>query len=228
MKILAMAFVLIGSLSVFSQQTFDIKNASKFFNVQVKVAKCDDLFCSGNTSFAIFNKRSVKPFQTIHLKETQISLDDNGKPEIAAVKDKKNGKWSSVYFEDFDFDGLEDFAVADGDNGGYRGTSYRIYLFDPSRKRFIFSPSFTRLGQGPYIGIPETNKKNRTLYIFWKSGAGFHQIERYSVSRKRPRKIYEYSEDSMIGNGNRYITTKKLINGRWRIWEKTVKDAEQN
>ena len=223
-----MTLVMLATVSAFSQTTFVIKNASKVFDVQVKVAKCDDLSCSGNVSFAIYNKRGFKPFQTIHLKETQMSLDDNGKPEIASVKEKKNGKWSSVYFNDFDFDGFEDLAVADGDNGGYRGTSYSIYLFDRNRKRFIFSPSFTRLGQGPYIGIPETNKKDRTLYVFWKSGAGFHQIERYAVSQKRPRKIYEYSENSMIGNGNRYITTKKLINGRWRIWEKTVKDTVQN
>ena len=224
MKILATTIVMLANASAFSQTTFVIKNASKAFKVQVKVAKCDDLSCSGNVSFAIYNKRAVKPFQTIHLKETQMSLDDNVKPEIATVKDRKNGKWSSVYFEDSDFDGLEDLAVADGNNGGYGGTSYRIYLFDQTRKRFMFSRLFTRLGQGPYMGIPEINIKNKTLEVFWESGVGFHQTERYSVSRKRLQKTYEYSESTMIGDGNRYITTKKLINGKWRVWNKTVKD----
>lgn len=224
MKILAMTVVMIASSSVFSQQTFDIKNASKFFNIQVKVAQCDDLSCSGKVRFALFSKGAVKPFQIIFLKETQISLDDNGKPEIAFVKDKKNGKWSSVYFEDFNFDGLEDLAVADGDNGGYSSTSYRIYIFNRNRKRFVFNSSFTRLAQGPYIGIPETNKKDRTLYAFWKSGCCMHYSDTYLVSRPNPKLIEGISEyDNLKGDGYIEIETRKLIHGKWRTWNKRKK-----
>ncbi len=215
------------NLTVLGQQHFRFATISEKFDVDVTAEKTDYTSWRGKTKIALFRKGAIKPFQIIYLKDTQIILNDNNKPEIASVKDKKNGKWSSVYLEDFDVDGLEDLAIADGNNGGYGGTSYCIYLFDRTSKRFKLSPSFTRLGQGPFIGIPEIDTKKKTLEVFWKSGAGFHQIERYSILGKHPRKIYEYSESTAINDGNRYITTKKLINGKWRMWNKTVKDTSQ-
>lgn len=206
--------------TAYSQQRHKVSNLSKKFDLVIDVQTQDEQRVSG--TFSIFRKGSKKPFQIIRLDETHESLG-GADPDLATVAEKQNGRWSAVYFEDFNFDGLEDLAIADGSNGGYRGTSYRIYLFNRSR-RFVFSPSLTRLAQGPYIGIPEPDRKMRTLEVFWKSGAGFYQIERYKVLKNRPRKIYEYSKDSMAGDGNVYITTKKWINGRWRVWHKTVKD----
>lgn len=213
------------NLTAFGQQHFRFTNISKKYDVDVTTERMEYTAWRGKTKVQLFRKGASRPFQIIHLKDTQILIDDNGKPEIARVKDKENGKWSSVYLEDFDFDGFDDLAVADGDNGGYRGTSYSIYLFDRTSVRFKLSPSFTRLGQGPYIGIPEIDTKKKTLEVFWKSGYGFYQIERYSVSGKKPRKIYEHSESTAINDGNRYITTKKLINGKWRVWNKAVRDT---
>jgi hypothetical protein len=77
------------------------------------------------------------------------------------------------------------------------------------------------------MGIPDIDRKEKTLEVFWKSGVGFRQTERYSARGKNPYKIYEYSESTAIGDGNRYITTKKLVRGKWRVWNKTVKDTAQ-
>ncbi len=214
-------------LNVTAQDKFEARTLSKKYDVSVDVYGCENGLCSGKVVFSIFKKRAKKPFQQIHLKETFIRLNDNGQPDFVSVSEKTSGKWSALYLDDFNFDGLEDLALPDGDNGGYRGTSYRIYLYDRSKDRFVYSNSFTRLAQGPYIGIPKIDTKNKTLEVIWKSGAGFHSIERYSVFGKHPRKIYEYSEDSMLNDGNRYITTKKLINGKWRVWNKTIKESSQ-
>jgi hypothetical protein len=123
----AWLFVLIFSGLSFAQTAFFIENASKKYDVKIKVEKCEDRFCKGKADFSIYRKNDKKPFQVIHLKETNIPIYERGHPEIARIKDKKDGKWSSIYLEDFNFDGLEDLAIPDGDYGGYRGTSYRVY-----------------------------------------------------------------------------------------------------
>ncbi len=217
------AFLLGHFTAAYSQQRHKVSNLSKKFDLVIDVQTLDEHRVSGK--FSIYRKGAKRPFQIIRHNETDRRLSEDS-PRFVSVSEKQNGKWSSVYFEDFNFDGNEDLAIADGSNGGYRGTSYRIYLFDRSG-RFVFSPSLTRLAQGPYIGIPEPDRKMRTLEVFWKSGAGFYQIERYKFIKNRPRKIYEYSKDSMAGDGNAYITTKKWVNGRWRVWNKTVKDENQ-
>lgn len=209
---------------LYSQQSHKVSNLSRKFDLVIDTESHDDKR-RGSGTFSIYRKGASKLFQVIRLDETHESLG-GADPDLASVAEKQNGRWSAVYFEDFNFDGLEDLAIADGSNGGYHGTSYRIYLFERSG-RFVFSPALTRLSQGPYIGIPEADRKMKTLEVFWKSGAGFYQIERYKVIRNRPRKVYEYSRNAMAGNGKAYITTKKWINRRWRFWHKTVNDENQ-
>jgi hypothetical protein len=126
--------------------------------------------------------------------------------------------------EDFNFDGYEDLALPDGDNGGYHTTSWKVYLYDYRKKQFIYNKNFTKLAQGPFIGIFQIDYKNRIYKVFWKSGAGFHEIQRFKLIKGKPIKIYEYSENSMLGNGKVYITTKKLIKGKWKNWYRTEKE----
>ena len=93
------------NLTVFAQQHFRFTTISKKYDVEVTAEKAEYTAWRGKTKVAVFRKGAGKSFQIIHLKDTQILIDDNGKPEIASVKDKQHGKWSSVYLEDFDFDG---------------------------------------------------------------------------------------------------------------------------
>lgn len=211
--------------AVFAQRTFTFTKLSSKFTVQLEVEKLELGAWCGRTSVAVFRKGSSRPFQVIQLNNTHVSLGDSGQPQEAEIRDKQNGKWSTVYLDDLNFDGLEDLAVADGTKGGYGGISYRIYIFNQSSKRFVYSKEFTKLSQGPFIGIPEVNSKTKTLEVFWKSGAGYHEVQQYKVVKNKPKKIYERSESTAINNGNRYIKTKRLIKGRWRTWTKTLKES---
>ena len=72
------------------------------------------------------------PYQVINLPDTQIQLDDGGKPltNVTLLYDKQ----SVVNVGDYNFDGMEDVAICDGAHGSYGGPSYRIYLFPPQRE----------------------------------------------------------------------------------------------
>lgn len=66
---------------------------------------------------------------------------------------------SVVFIEDYNFDGTEDLAIRDGNNSGYGGPSYQIYLFSPRSKKFVHNQAFTDLAQNESLGMFEIDKK---------------------------------------------------------------------
>src|ERR1043165_9086085 len=117
MKKLAFGLMLLLAGFTFAQRTFDIKDASKFFDVKVKVAKCDDQFCSGRATFSFYKKGGTAPYQIITLPDTNIDLGDGGKPSanLTIGYDLQ----SVINVDDYNFDGMEDIAICDGTNGSY-------------------------------------------------------------------------------------------------------------
>jgi hypothetical protein len=212
--------ILLLSASAYAQEVFQIKNASKLYDVQLKVENCQENSCDGAATFTVFKKGQSKPFQSFST-PTMFS-----KEETKRVNTKLRYDYQSVvFFEDYNFDGKEDLAIRDGNNGGYGGPSYQIYLFSPKTGKFVRSPAFTELNQGAYLGAVEVDKKKKVLRGFSKSGCCWHQTEEFSVVNDRPKKIYEYTEDASIADEKRVkLTTKRLVGGRWRT---TVKYAKR-
>ncbi len=133
----------------------------------------------------------------------------------------------SIFLEDYNFDGAEDLAIRDGNNGGYGGPSYQVYLFSKTAGKFVLSPSLTNLAQGTYLGMLEVDKKKKVLRNFSKDGCCWHQTEEFSVVGNRPKKVFEETEDARAEVGKRVrITTRKLVRGRWRTSVKYVKREE--
>src|ERR1041385_1244796 len=121
---------------VVAQKTFELKNASKYFDIRVAVAKCDDEYCSGKATFSFYKKGGSTPYQVITLPDTQVQLESNGKPlvNVNLLYDEQ----SVVNVGDFNFDGMEDVALCDGANGSYGGPSYRVYLSSRAAGKFVF------------------------------------------------------------------------------------------
>jgi hypothetical protein len=223
MKYLTLAFVLLSTTAVFAQRTFDIKDASKFFDVKVKVEKCDDMFCEGKTTFSFYKKGGGTPYQVINLPDTQIDISNGDQPSVNVnlLYDQQ----SVINVDDYNFDGMEDISLCDGANGSYHMPSYRIYLSDRRAGKFVYSPAFTKLGS--HLGMFTIDKKKKTLETFDKSGCCWHITERYDVVANRPRKVFELVEDATIPDEKRVkITTKILVNGRWKTSVKYVKREE--
>ncbi len=219
--------VLLLGINAFGQQKFEIKNAPSSYNIRLEIEKCDaDGRCAGQQIIRLFRKNQSKPFQIIKLPNTIFYLNESKQLPVN-YKQIPRDRFSVIYFEDYNFDGLEDLAVQDGYNGGYAGPSYQIYLFSNQSKKFIRSAGFTRLGQSPYFGMFGVDYKKKIIRTFYKSSCCMHYLEEYKVSNNRLKKVTEINEYyNFKGDGMTEIETKKLINGKWRTWVKKVKREE--
>lgn len=217
--LLICSFLLLCS-SASAQKTFDLKDASKYFDIKIKVAKCDDGYCSGKATFSFYKKGGSTPYQVINLDDTQIQLDENGNAQanISMLYDNQ----SAVNIDDFNFDGMEDVAICDGANGSYGGPSYQVYLSNKAAGKFVYNKAFSELGG--HLGMFQVDKKKKVLRIFDKSGCCWHVTEEYSVVNGRPVKIFVEEQDATIADENKVkITTKTLVKGKWQMKVKYVK-----
>ena len=63
-----------------AQVRFEVKNASKLYDVQIEVEKCEDKICEGKATFTLFKKKSATPFQVFELPDTSFMLGENDQP----------------------------------------------------------------------------------------------------------------------------------------------------
>jgi hypothetical protein len=206
-------FLLIN-MTASAQEKFEIKGASKNYDARLEVEKCGEGSCRGDATFALFRKGASKPFQIVKIEDTEFMTE-----EVRKTNSKQMYSYQSViFFEDYNFDGREDLAVRDGNNGGYGGPTYKVYLFSPQAKRFVYNAAFTDLAQGVYLGMFHVDKKKKTLRNFSKSGCCWHEMEEFAVIGNRLKKVLVITEDATVtGGGNKVkITTRRLVGKRWR------------
>ncbi|HEX8143792.1 MAG TPA: hypothetical protein VF553_14435 [Pyrinomonadaceae bacterium] len=219
----AFFLILLLSITLSAQRKFEIKNASKNYDVHVEVGRCEGESCSGRLKVELFKKSAPKPFQVINLDETEFAVEE---AQLIDSKGMYNYQ-SIVFFEDYNFDGAADLSIRDGNNSGYGGPSYRIYLFSPRTSKFVFSQPFTDLGQGEYLGMFQIDRRRKKLRAYSKSGCCLHRMDEFIVVGNRPKKILEVLEDATIADEKRVrVTTKRLIKGRWRTTVKYVRRAK--
>lgn len=213
MKILLPVVIVIFAATAFAQKTFDIKDASKFFDIKVKVADCEETSCKGRSTFSFYKKGSSVPYQVISLQDTYIQLSTEGEPLVntTLLYDAQ----SVINIDDYNFDGMEDVAICNGTNGSYGGPSYNIYLSSRAAKKFVYSKPFSALAE--HLGMFTLDKQKKQLETFDKSGCCWHITERYSVIGGRPVKVFEEVEDATIQDETKVkLTTKTFVNGKWK------------
>lgn len=212
--------LLLFCAAAFAQQRFEMKNASKNYDARIEVEKCEDGFCGGKLKIELFKKSTKKPFQVFKLDYTEFMIEEAQMADTKLMYDYQ----SVVFIEDYNFDGTEDLAIRDGNNSGYGGPSYQIYLFSPRSKKFVHNQAFTDLAQNESLGMFEIDKKKRVLRTFSKSGCCWHQTKEFTVVGNRLKNTFEETEDATNSDEQRVkILTRKFIKGRWRTSVKYIK-----
>jgi hypothetical protein len=218
--------LLLFTTSAAAQVKFDVKNASKLYDVLIEVEKCENKVCEGKATFTLFKKNRTTPFQTFRMDYTSFSQGDNdhASAKVTRLKDEQ----FAAIFPDYNFDGVRDLALCDGNNGPYGAPTYQIYLFSRAANKFVYSEPFTELSQEGRLGMLKVDRMRKRFRTVSKAGCCLHMTEEFVVVNNRPKKILEIEEDAMIADEKRVkITTKRLVNGRWRRTVKYVPRVEQ-
>ena len=215
------AIMFFSAQTLFAQNTFLLKNASKDYDVKIKIAKCEDEICEGAATVYLSKKSQAKVFQMLELENLYLELGADKKPTANLIELYGENN-SGVIFDDYNFDGAPDLALRNGNNGAYGGPSYDVFLVVKPSGKFVKNAALTKLAS-ENLGLFTVDKKSQTLETFNKSGCCWHETVRYQVINNRPKKIYVFTEDAAGADGEKVVlTTETFIKERWRTKTKTV------
>lgn len=182
--------------------------------------------CEGPGQVEIRRKAVEQPFQVLRFENLFLSFEGAQVPLVNSAR--RYEYQGAINVGDFNFDGHEDFAVQDGNNGSYGGPSYQVYLYSPSRARFEPNDAMTELIAST-LGFFEVDPAARQLATAAKSGCCYHEYVRYAVIDDTPQPVYRLVEDAMgsaAGEGKMSVTEETLVRGKWRTKVKIV-DIDQ-
>jgi hypothetical protein len=208
--------------ALYAQQTFLLREASRNFDLRIEIAECREDICEGEAVFYLSKKNQTRVFQTIKMANSFLELGADRKPTANLIELYGTNN-SGVIFDDFNFDGAEDLAVRNGNDGAYNAPSYDIFLFSKKEQRFVANEPLTELASNN-LGMFKVDEKNKTIETFTKSGCCWHRTTRYRVINDRPKKIYVFTEDATGSDDYVRLTTEHLMpNGKWKKTEKLVR-----
>ena len=181
----------------FCQNNFTINDGSDTYYATISVDNCTQDNCEGKGTVKLFDKKTDKLFQTFTSDDLYFFFDNTKNPTVNIIQ--LYNEQSPLVFEDFNFDGPEDLAVRNGNNSGYGGPSYDIYVYHRNKKKFVVSEELTRLAY-ENLGMFQTDRERKRIITYAKSGCCWHITTEYSVVPKKGLvKVYELEEDAQGG-----------------------------
>ena len=200
--------VIFFPIATLGQVTYDVENFSDDYSGKIYFSDTTEVFSKG--WIAIFDKKTNKQIIFEASEELSFDAQAHGNKIIANIQQLPYGEQSHILYNDFNFDGLKDFAIMDGQNSCYHGPSYKIYL--ASSEGFKLNDNFTELAQG-YCGMFEVDTTTKTIHTMLKSGCCWHQFSEFKVINNIPVEIKSLTESNFDGFITEY-SEGKLINGK--------------
>lgn len=181
-----------------------------------------DPYREGPGEVLIFRKGVSKPFQAISLKNIFVTLKSDGEAltNTAPLYDDQG----MINVGDFNFDGHEDFAIQDGNDGSYGQPSYRVYLYSPSKRGFQFSRPLSALIKQT-LGFFTIDSKRRRLVTFNKSGCCYHETTEYAVRDNLPVPVSRVVEDGTKDPKYVFESHERFVGGKWQAKTKRIPQA---
>ncbi len=205
----------------FSQSQFEVNDGSKQFDVKITVQNCEDDTCNGEGVVELIDKKSKKVFQTLKSDDLYFYLNKDQQPSVNVIQ--LYNEQSPLIFDDFNFDGTDDIAIRNGNQSGYGGPSYDIYVNNFTKKQFVLSEELTALAY-ENLGMFQTDPERKRIITFAKSGCCWHITTEYAVIPKKGlRKVYEMEEDATGDGENMKVITRNWANNKWIVKTKKYK-----
>ncbi|MFD2584010.1 XAC2610-related protein [Pedobacter vanadiisoli] len=195
-----------------AQFKFLANNSSDQYKAKIIVDRCQNSACDGKATIILYDKITDSEIDTFHSDDLEFGLTEKQDAKLGWLE---LGKYQTpLIFGDFNFDGLEDIAIRNGNKGSYSSPSYDIYLA-ASKNKFLLNSELTQLAS-QNLGMFDIDKKAKQLSIHQKDGCCFDKTINYRYDSKNI--LYEDSsviEDSTIAD---YVTviTQKLVDGKMK------------
>ena len=209
MKKLIFVFLVLASNTVFAQSAvFPVDSFSSDYFAKISVEDTSEgVFMKG--WIAVYDIKSGK--ELIKVKSDELAFDHpDGKVE-ANISDLPYGDQSPIMYEDFNFDGVKDFAIMDGMKSAYHLPSFNIYL--ATDKGFKYSKEFSRIAH-ENTGMFYVNTKEKKIQTMPKSGCCWHQYTTDTVINNKPKAIHIMEDDQTGGEDGYENLTMKDWNGK--------------
>jgi uncharacterized protein len=196
---------------------YKITSASKLYDFVIRIHgdRSNDLndYSEGPGEVLVFHKGDLFAIQTIFMENIFASLDDKGRPLANATRLYEDQGVINV--GDFNFDGHEDFAIQNGNEGAYGQPSYSVYLFEPTRGIFEFNEALSRLTNNT-LGMFQIDSQGRHLVTFSKSGCCYRETVDYAVNNNVPVPVSRVTEDGSKDPKQVIVSHESYVNGRWQ------------
>src|SRR5207237_8659938 len=124
------------------------KDKCKIYDVKVGFEKCnatgEETICNAKATFYLSKKNQSKVFQTIEMEETYLSLSGKNrkKGNLTELYGDRN---SGVYFSDYNFDGIEDLVISNGNYLPYGGISNDVFLYSKTKRKYVRNDDLSAL-----------------------------------------------------------------------------------
>lgn len=217
LQLINLAFILMILSQSSHAQIFEIKNGSKNYDAKIDV-ECEQDQCGGKAKITLYQKGTKYEVQSFDSDELTMYLDKNFKPSVNVIQ--LYNEQSPLIFDDFNFDGAEDLAIRNGNYGSYGGPVYDIYVFNKTKKKFVFSDELSNLTQ-ENLGMFQIDHDKKRIITFNKSGCCYHITSEYIVvPNKGLVLVHDFEEDATSVQDEKVkVTERNLVNGKWK--EKT-------
>jgi len=210
MKTTPLILLLLACGSAFAQHSISFKIdgfSNKYYGL-VQVRDTADVFKAGTVK--VFDRATKK--ELMHTTSDELTFDLHEGQMKANIMEAPYGEQSLIIYEDFNFDGVKDFALMDGQNSCYHGPSFQIWL--AQGVGFKHSDAFTRLAQ-EYCGMFVVNQKDKVLETMTKSGCCWHQFSRFKVENGQLKTLSV--EESSLSNTEPFfeeVSQQTWVNGK--------------
>ncbi|MET7143639.1 hypothetical protein M3S04_20275 [Xanthomonas sp. PPL139] len=174
-----------------TRRSYELQDFSDRYRATLEVEDNDEVFRPGIVR--VFARGTATPLLEVASSELVLDTDGKSGKVKANVHELPYGEQSVLIYDDFNFDGIKDLAVMDGQNSCYHGPSYQVYL--GTADGFQASSGFTELAQSN-CGLFQVDAKARELHTMTKDGCCWHQYATYSVRDGEPLLEREVVEDA--------------------------------
>ena len=190
-----------------------VEDFSEYYYCIITVFKKEEFSNTGKSE--IYSKKNNRKLLSVKSSTINWGLYSS-KPD--SNNKIKYDEQDVIVYEDFNFDGIKDFAFLDGFNNKYGEPSYIVYLV--SDRKIVYSREFTHLARY-YLGMFDVDRKRKIISVHYKGGCCYTAYKEYKVVNNSPAAVL--IEEQEIKDNYLFETTRKLLkNGKWS--KKTTKE----